>query len=120
MKVDLGEKNEKCCEQPVDVSAKSDTVWYPTFYVGRPFDDGQNKDLGELKGGQELQATVRVKSITRNEGSDGKVRFSYDFEVVSIETGEKEKPKTKTASSRLKEDEEAVEKGLNEAEKGEK
>lgn len=113
MKIDLGRENDntKCCS-PVSTTDKAETIWYPCFYIGQPWDDRKDMpELGELKGGQELPATVRVKSVTRNETKDGTVKFSYDFEVVSIDVpGKAAKAKPTT----LKDDEDAIDKGIDE------
>lgn len=123
-KIDLGreESNHACCA-PVEAAKKDSekTIYYPTFYIGNRW-GGQEEnpiDLGQLKGGQELPATVRVKGVTREEKADGSVRYSYDFEVVSVDApGSEKKAISKTTRE---DDEEAVEKGLDEAtkEKGE-
>ena len=112
MKVDLGEKPEKCqpCDAPVAANQAKNDIWYPCFYLSNS--NGENApDIGELKGGQELQATVRVKTITRNEDKDGKIRYSYDFEVLSLDVPEGKQSK----KAQKEKDEEAVEKGIDEA-----
>lgn len=123
MKVDLGreEKNypQACCAPDKAEEPKTPTICYPTFYVGNRYssdNDDEDVDLGALKGGQVLNAQIRVKQIDRTEKKDGKVKLSYDFEVISIEAPGAEKPKN--AKTSRQDDEDAVDKGIDEAIEG--
>ena len=112
MKIDLGQKPHETA-----LPASPNTVAKGPYYPCANAYDLENLEV--LETGSNLPATIRVKSLTKEE-RDGKVKWSAEFEIIDIETkGDGDKPK-KDKKASTKEDEDAIETGLKEVEKEKK
>lgn len=108
MKIDLGKTHGAGMDTaPAAPSESKNETYYPCAYASEV--DG----LSDLKQGDELKGSIRVKSITKTE-RDGKTTVSADLEILSLDgksTSSEEKPKSKKDDD----DEDQIDKGIDEA-----
>jgi len=96
---------QKCNDKPISPPSQAEKDYYPSAYISSAEGlDGVSLD-------QEVTLKGVVKSVTKTE-RDGKKSFSMEIELRGMETGGKAKSEAKKSSQ--SDDEEAVEKLLDE------
>jgi len=76
-KINLGRK----VEEDVPVKVEKKRITYPSFYVSRKKLPLKGEDVGKTF---DISAVIKLVSV-REENSNGKESFSYDFEIQEIQ-----------------------------------